>query len=101
MQKVKLNFRNKEIEVECDDPVKVQELATKYNERLLEFGDPVRISDVKVALITGLKMEYELEQKQNTPAAPAALGTHDELIETIDHLVMYLESLTDKLNQTN
>jgi len=100
MEKVQLNFRNKDVELECDNPKEVKELAAKYNARIAEFGNPLKVSDVKVALVTGIKMEYEIEQLQSKQAAPAATTSAEseaELAETLDHITMYLDSLAKKV----
>lgn len=109
MEKVRIYFRNKEIELESDNPKQAKELAFKYNQRLNSFGSPLKVSDVKVALVTGIKMEYEIEQlkaklEEASKAAHTAkdasglqIEANTELTETLDHLALYLNSISEKL----
>lgn len=109
MEKVRIYFRNKEIELESDNPKQVKDFAFRYNQRLNSFGSPLKVSDIKVALVTGIKMEYEIEQlkakleeanesirnAQNT--SESQKDANNELSETLDHLALYLNSISEKL----
>lgn len=107
MAVVKIHFRNKEVELQSEDPVQLKDLAAKYNQRLNEFGTPLKVSDIKVALVTGLQMEYEIEQLRAKLAqyecdAAQASNSDDEsgngeLAQTLEHIALYLNSISEKL----
>lgn len=102
MDKVKLHFRNKEVELESDNSAQLKELAAKYNSRLANFGSPLKVSDIKVALVAGIKMEYEIEQLRSKLQELEGAGTtktheNGELAQTLEHIALYLNSISEKL----
>ncbi len=100
MKKVTLQFRNKEITLECEDAQKITELATRYQERLADCNDTIRISDAKAALITGIKMEYEIEMLKKKHSSSSEGADTENLIETLNHVTLYINALSKKLENS-
>ena len=97
MEKIKLPFRGRLVELECANSEEISALAQKYNERLSPHATNMQVSDAKLALITGIKMEHEIEQLK---AVKNTESSTEDLIETFEHLSMYLNSLAQKLESS-
>lgn len=95
MKKISLPFRNKEVELECDDVETINALAKRYNKRLEKFSNEV--TDAKVALFVGITMEYELETLKNGGTEQQTTQLEAELAETFSQITSCLNSLSDKL----
>lgn len=102
MSLVNVKFRNTTVTVDVDDAERITKLAERFNARGKSVANHNHATDLKMAVITGLLLEDEIDQLQtslmNKPdskaASQAALGV---LSDTIEQVATYIEQLTDRV----
>lgn len=103
MPLVDVKFRNITLALTTDDPAKVLNLATQFNQRMEQLAaNTNNATDQKLALMAALILEDELAQLKLEFAKKGAGSPEDDLnmvAQTLDEISVYVEQLAEKLEQ--
>ena len=101
---IEIKFGKSVVEVVCDDEEKIRSLAGKINKSMDELRQSnQKISDAKLAFLTALMLQDEIEQVRSQLATAQnvkeGMVSRETFIKTLNSISEYIENVATKLEK--
>lgn len=105
MKNLNVKFRDNYYTIACNDEARVSKLAEKFNSRAENLAlNLSSITDSKLAIITGLMLEDEIEraneEKASIPRSITEAQAASNMSKTLNQISDYIEELASRLEKS-